>query len=171
MTNIPCFSSILLAVLCATASASDTVLRYKQPIPSNVPIIDTKPKLAEMQNAHPGVLLFPGDGGYYLKHPGSGEIVAASSDALSTELDQSYMSLSRKLEDEGNHEEAIDVIRELRENGADLQKREEDWNCGASGCTPPYKVCSHPRCVYPHVPGKCIHYGSCYICSARHVCI
>lgn len=116
------------------------------------------------------MLLFPENRGYYLKDPDSGEIVAASSDALSTELDQSYMSLSRKLEDEGNHEEAVDVIRELRENGADLQKREEDWNSGSYGCIPP-RVCSHPRCVYPHVPGKCIHYGSCYICSARHVCI
>lgn len=170
MKNNPCFSSILIAVLCATTSARDTVLRYKQPIPPNVQIIDTKPNFAEVQGTHPGVILFPENGGYYLKYPDSGEIVAASSDALSTELDQSYMSLSRKLEDEGNHEEAVDVIRELRENGADLQKREESWDCGAYGCGPP-RVCSHPRCVYPHVPGKCIHYGSCYICSARYVCI
>jgi pentatricopeptide repeat protein len=31
------------------------------------------------------------------------------------------MSLAYTLEDEGNHEEAADVFREIRENGANLE--------------------------------------------------
>ncbi|KAJ5191694.1 uncharacterized protein N7498_010679 [Penicillium cinerascens] len=163
------FSGILLAFLWGTASANDTVLRYKQPIPPDVQVVGTKPEFGEVQDANPGVLLFPENGGYYLKHPDSNIVVAVSSDDLSTELDQSYMSLSRKLEGEGNHEEAVDVVRVLQENGADLQKREDDTDCG-SACGGSYR-CSHPRCVYPHIPGKCVHYSGCYICSSNRVCI
>ncbi|KAJ5806849.1 hypothetical protein N7474_010441 [Penicillium riverlandense] len=125
-----CYLSILLAFMCAISTANDTVLRYKQPIPPNVQIVDTKPKFAEVQDANPGVLVYPENGGYYLKHPDSGKVVAISSDDLSTKLDQSFLSLSRKLEAEGNYEEAAVVLQDLQENVGALQKREEDTDCG-----------------------------------------
>lgn len=168
MKIISRFSSIFLALLWTAAGANNTVFRYRQPVPPNVHIVDTKPKFAEIQEANSGVLVSPENGGYYLKHPDSGKVVAVSSDELSTELDQSYLSLFRKLEDDGMHEDAANILRELQENGADLQKREEDTDCGfACGG----HVCSHPHCVYPGVPGKCPYYIGCYMCSTRHVCV
>lgn len=161
-------SNVYLALLWTTASANDAVFRYRQPIPSNVQIADTKLGFYEIQDANPGALVFPENGGYYLKHPDSGQVVAVSSDELSTELDQAHIGLSRTLENEGKHEEAAEVLRELRENGVDLQKREEDTDCGfACGG----HVCSNPHCVHPGVPGKCAFISGCYMCGGRHRCI
>ncbi|EED22358.1 hypothetical protein TSTA_096070 [Talaromyces stipitatus ATCC 10500] len=123
----------LLAFLWETASADNTLSRYKQPLPPNIQIADTKPKLRELQDANPGALVGPENGGWFLKYPDSGKVVAATSDNLTIDLDQRYMSFYHHLEEEGNHEEAADVLRELQENGADLQKLKADWNCGGSG--------------------------------------
>ncbi|KAJ5690632.1 hypothetical protein N7462_005024 [Penicillium macrosclerotiorum] len=120
------FSTSLLFCLWATTSVNATVLRYKTPIPQNAQIVDTKPRLAEIQRAHSGTLLFIENGGYYLKYPESGEVLAVSSDILSVELDRSHIFLSRTLATEGYHEEAIEIMKKLGENGADVFMSEND---------------------------------------------
>ncbi|KAL4889821.1 hypothetical protein BDV59DRAFT_205007 [Aspergillus ambiguus] len=32
-------------------------------------------------------------------------------------------------------------------------------------------ACSHPRCVYPGIPGKCVHYTDCHFCAHTRRCI
>lgn len=105
------------------------------------------------------MLVYPENGGYYLKHPDSGKVVAVSSEDLSTKMDQPFLSLSRKLEAEGNYEEAAVVLQDLQENGGDLPGREEDTDSGiACGGI----VCNHPHCVYTGIPGKCVYCAGCH---------
>ncbi|KAF3396918.1 hypothetical protein DPV78_007390 [Talaromyces pinophilus] len=159
---------LCLPLLWATVSANHNILRYKQPLPPNVPIVETGPELRELQDANLGALVGPENGGWYLKYPDNGEIVAVSSDNLTMELDQRYMSLASTLENEGNHQGAADLLRELRENGADMETLKSDGDCGAHGCKT--RGCSHPFCAYPGVPGKCPFYTGCYICSVYRRC-
>ncbi|EEA21107.1 hypothetical protein TMatcc_001112 [Talaromyces marneffei ATCC 18224] len=172
MKTTSSLSTILLclAVPWVTASANDTLLRYKQPLPPDIEIVDLKLRFYEVQDANPGALIGPENGGWYLKYPDNGKVVAVSTDNLTIELDQRYMSFAHTLKDEGNHDEAADVLRELRENGADLEKLKKDWDCGAYGCTP-QRGCSFPFCVNPGAPGKCIYYSGCHYCSIRNRCI
>lgn len=164
------FSSLfLLTFLWKTTGADDTLSRYKQPLPPDVKIIATGPQLSELQDANPGALIGPENGGWYLKYPDSGKVVAASSGNLTVELDRRWMNLYFTFKDEGNHEEAADVLQELQENGADMEKLKE-YNCGGpAGCV--IECCNNPRCVYPGKPGKCVLYTNCYWCGARHKCI
>ncbi|EED13794.1 hypothetical protein TSTA_100390 [Talaromyces stipitatus ATCC 10500] len=93
------FSIVLLflAFLWETATADDTLSRYKRPLPPNVQIADTKPKLREFQDANPGALVGPENGGWFLKYPDSGKVVAASSDNLTIELDQRKKGTTKRL--------------------------------------------------------------------------
>lgn len=171
MKTTSSLSTIFLCIplLWATASANDTLLLYKQPLPTNVPIVETGLELRELQDANLGALVGPENGIWYLKYPDNGEIVAISSDNLTMELDQRYMSLANTLENEGNHEEAADLLRELRENGADMERLKSDGDCGPYGCKT--RGCSRPFCVYPGVSGKCPMYANCHYCSYKKRCI
>lgn len=103
------------------SNASLATTRYISPIPENITIANTKPQLAEMQHANIGALLFPENGGYYLKHP-EGKVVAVASDRLCSILDDSHMSLYFHLEMEGEHEDAAGVLEDLRKAGIDADK-------------------------------------------------
>lgn len=82
--------------------------------------------------------------------------MAVSSDNLTMELDQRYISLASTLENEGNNQGAADLLRELRENGADTETLKSGGDCGAYGCKT--RGCSHPFCAYSGLPGTCPFY-------------
>lgn len=45
------------------------------------------------------------------------------------------MNLYFTFKDEGNHEEAADVLQALQENGVDMEKLKKKYNCGGpAGC-------------------------------------
>ncbi|KAJ5266659.1 hypothetical protein N7478_009467 [Penicillium angulare] len=124
MVNISKLSNVFLVLICTLASANN-ISRYRKPLPSNVQIVDTKFGFHCVQEANRGTLVSVENSGYYSKHPDSGKVVAASSDKLSAELDQSQIGLARTFGIEGKHEEAANLLGKLQENGLDLQKREE----------------------------------------------
>lgn len=99
--------------------------RYKSPIPQNVDIIETKPELGKTQGANQGALLYPENGGYYLKYP-EGAVVAIASDRLCSVLDESYLSLFFYYERKGLHIEAEEVLEDLRKGGIDAERLRRD---------------------------------------------
>ncbi|KAJ5113424.1 hypothetical protein N7456_001958 [Penicillium angulare] len=163
ITYLPIF---LFASLYAAASIHDTTQRYKQPLLANVQVVDTKDQLGEIQDARPSFLLTPENGGYYLKHPESGEVIAASSDILSIQLDESCISLYQNLKEEGNGDEASNVLQGLQKNGIDLSKPEESANKKKPKC-------KLRHCKFP--PGSqnkgCMRDGYCRQCSVYDRCV
>ncbi|KAJ5925669.1 hypothetical protein N7454_008308 [Penicillium verhagenii] len=142
----------------------DTLSRYKEPLPSNISIINTKLGFSESQDAHPGTHPVPQNGGYYLKYQDSEKIVAASTDNLSAALDLAYLSLYWNLEETGEHEEAVELARELADNGFEVRDwRPEELENGSNAC-------SHPHCVYAGVGGKCVLYTGCFWCGRNRKC-
>ena len=105
------------------ASTNNTfpITRYKSPIPSDVKIANTKPEFAKLQWDNQGALVYPENGGYYLKHP-EGKVVAIASDRLCSIMDDSSMSLVYYLEREGLYEEANENMDGLRKAGIDADK-------------------------------------------------
>lgn len=106
-------------------ATTTTTTRYKSPIPQNVDIIETKPELGRIQDANQGALLYPENGGYYLKYPESA-VVAIASDRLCSVLDESYLSLFFYYEREGLHTEAEEVLEDLRKGGIDAERLKRD---------------------------------------------
>ncbi|KAJ5191695.1 uncharacterized protein N7498_010680 [Penicillium cinerascens] len=116
-------------------TATTTTTRYNSPIPPNIEIVGTKPELAKTQEANLGALLYPENGGYYLKYPES-KVVAIASDRLCSVLDDSYTSLLFHYEREGLHQEAEEVMKELRKGGidADALKRDASVEIKSGAC-------------------------------------
>lgn len=112
-----------------------TKARYKSPIPPNIEIVGTKPELAKIQHANLGALLSPENGGYYLKYPES-KVVAIASDRLCSVLDDSYLSLLFNFEREGLHQEAEEVMEDLRKGmiDADTLKRDASVEIKSGAC-------------------------------------
>lgn len=106
-------------------ATTTTTTRYKSPIPHNVNIIETKPELGKTQDANQGALLYPENGGYYLKYS-EGTVVAIASDRLCSVLDESYLSLYFHYEREGLHNEAEEVIEDLRKGCIDADRLKRD---------------------------------------------
>lgn len=105
--------------------AEATKTRYRSPIPPNVEIAKTKPAFAQIQNANLGTLVWPENGGYYLKYP-DGKVVAIASDRLCSVMDDSYMVLYFNLEREGLQEEAEETLEDLRKAGIDADRLKRD---------------------------------------------
>ncbi|KAJ6096307.1 hypothetical protein N7486_007053 [Penicillium sp. IBT 16267x] len=148
----------------ATRGVTDTLLRYKKPLPSSAFVANKRLRFTDYQDANPGTLVYPENGGYYLKYPDSDIVVAFSSDNLSAVLDMSQISLYRNLKSRGSFEEAADLAQELAENGVDLQKfAEEDLDT--------HSQCGFHNCAYPGIAGSCATYSGCNWCSNHHICI
>lgn len=111
--------------LTMSAVAATTTTRYKSPIPPSVKIAVTKPELGRLQEANLGCLLYPENGGYYLKHP-EGAIIAIASDRLCSVLDDSYLSLLFHFERDGLQKEAQEVVDDLRKGGMDVARLKAD---------------------------------------------
>ncbi|OOQ86424.1 hypothetical protein PEBR_21317 [Penicillium brasilianum] len=108
-------------------TTSTTTTRHNSPIPPNIEIVATKPEMVKIQHANLGALLYPENGGYYLKYPES-KVVAIASDRLCSVLDDSYMSLLFHCEREGMHQEAEEVMEDLRKAGIDADTLKRDAN-------------------------------------------
>lgn len=148
----------------STKDATDSLLRYKNPLPSSAFKANTRLGLTNFQDANPGTLVYPENGGYYLKYPDSGIVVAFSSDNLSAVLDLAHISLYRNLQSQGNLEEAANLAQELAENGVVLHKFAQVDLYVHNRCRSHY-------CAYPGLTGACALYDGCYWCSSRHSCI
>ncbi|KAJ5916670.1 hypothetical protein N7504_000685 [Penicillium tannophilum] len=77
----------------STKDVTDTLLRYKKSLPPSAFKANTRLGLTNFQDANPGTLVYPENGGYYLKYPDSDIVVAFSSDNLSAVLDLAHISL------------------------------------------------------------------------------
>lgn len=105
----------------ASTNSNLPITRYKLPIPPDVKIANTKPEFGKLQWDNEGALVYPENGGYYLKYP-EGKVVAIASDRLCSITDDSYMSLIYYLEREGLYEEANENMEDLRKAGIDADK-------------------------------------------------
>ncbi|KAJ5613216.1 hypothetical protein N7510_006410 [Penicillium lagena] len=114
------------------SSAASTTTRYKSPIPPNVEIAKTKPAFARIQNANLGTLVGPENGGYYLKYP-EGKVVAIASDRLCSIMDESYISLYFHFERQGLHQEAEEILEDLRKAGIDADRLKRDASNAIKG--------------------------------------
>lgn len=149
-----------------TKDVTDTLLRHKNPLPSSAFKVNTRLGFTNSQDTNPGTLVYPENGGYYLKYPDSEIVVAFSSYNLSAVLDMAHISLYRTLQSRGRFEEAADLAQELAENGVDLHKfkfAEVDLDV--------HNRCRIHYCAYPGMTGACATYDGCYWCSSRHSCI
>lgn len=81
--------------------------------------------MAKLQHANLGALSYPENGGYYLKYP-EGKVVAIADDRLCSVLDDSHVSLIFNLERQGLHEEANDIMEDLRKAGIDADNLKEE---------------------------------------------
>lgn len=148
----------------STKDVTDTLLRYKNPLSSSAFKANTRLGFTNFQDANPGTLVYPENGGYYLKYTDSHVVVAFSSDNLSAVLDLAHKSLYQNLQSRGNFEGAADLAQDLAENGVDLHKfAEVDLDV--------HNRCRIHYCAYPGMTGACATYDGCYWCSSRHSCI
>lgn len=138
---------LFLISLVATTYAD--VTRYNAPLPEGATVLDTENDLREFVASHPDVDLETANGGYTIQQP-NGLVLAYVGDNLSKDLDERMKSLElyeNLLAEKGMSENDVSKVFEAAHK------------------------CSHPRCVYPGVPGKCEYYTACYICSHNHRCI
>ncbi|EED12324.1 hypothetical protein TSTA_003810 [Talaromyces stipitatus ATCC 10500] len=110
------------------ASMNNTLTRYKSLLPPDVIIAESKLRFAELQHANLGALVYPENGGYYLKFP-EGKVVAIANDRLRSVIDEN-------LERDGMQEEANETMEDLRKAGidADRLKAEASDKIKSDGC-------------------------------------
>ncbi|KAJ5447134.1 hypothetical protein N7445_001955 [Penicillium cf. griseofulvum] len=136
-------STSLVLFLCFLTAMVEGLTRYQ-----------TTPPKRRHPLAHPEGLLYPENGGYYLKD-GDEVVVGIASDDLCTELDGAFASMDAKIAQEGEGAGSEDNTSDAE----NVIKRAENAL---------HNSCSHPRCfTHPH----CLTYSHCHICSSRKHCI
>ena len=135
---------LLTSVVMGYAATS----RYNAPLPENALVLHSDYELREFTATHPDLNLDTANGGWVIQEP-NGPVLAYVGDDLSKELDARVRSLELY--------EQLVMQKGVSEN--DISMLFE-----AAG------RCSHPHCVNPGLPGKCIFYNHCGFCGYNHRC-
>lgn len=102
-------------------NTNNTITRYISTPPADAVIAGTNTELVELQQTNLGAVVDPENGGYYLHYP-KGKVVAIADDGLCSIIDEKYMALIFHFERKGQHEEANEVMEDLRKAGIDADK-------------------------------------------------
>ncbi|KAJ5456021.1 uncharacterized protein N7458_004285 [Penicillium daleae] len=141
---------------------AEGLARYQSTPPSDVTVLHDRQSLNDFVKANPETILYPENGGYYLKDMDE-EVLAITADDLSKELDAAVASVDSDLlgNDSASDSSAGSGA------AANVTKRNEDMPCYPN-CQ--HNYCSHPRCFNS---ATCLHYSFCHVCltSSRKVCI
>ncbi|KAJ5192523.1 hypothetical protein N7449_008665 [Penicillium cf. viridicatum] len=147
-------STSLVLFLCFLTAMVEGLTRYQTTPPSDAIVCHDRQALNDLALAHPDGLLYPENGGYYLKD-GDEVVVGIASDDLCTELDGAFASIDAKIAQEGEGAGSEDNTSDAE----NVIKRAENAL---------HNSCRHPRCfTHPH----CLTYSHCHICSSRKHCI
>ncbi len=142
---------------------AEGLTRYQSTPPSNVVILHDRQSLNDFVQIHQETILYPENGGYYLKNMEE-EVLAITADDLSKELDTDVASIDAEILE---NDFAPDNSASGPGGDANSTQRNEDMPCYPN-CQRNY--CSHPRCFNT---ATCLHYTYCHVCltNARKVCI
>lgn len=153
----------LAYLLLFVTAMAEGLARYQSTPPSNVVILHDRQSLNDFVQIHQETILYPENGGYYLKNMEE-EVLAITADDLSKELDAAVANIDAEILE---NDSAPDNSASGSGGAANATQRNEDMPCYPN-CQRNY--CSHPRCFNT---ATCLHYTSCHVCltNARKVCI